>query len=1153
MLQWTSSSGATSYKVYRSNAEFGTYTLITTISSLSYTEAVTEGSWWYYIKAHNNDGDSGASNKKHVDVILSPVSELFTYILSVDIQAGKDYTGEGNINNLEDLISIDENKYEIEGVWDSSLNAYSVEVNFLFGADLSNFPLDYYDLFLFLEIDPLNIQGASLQFQGYSSYSWNTIHSISDSGVSLSRHFLARTTKFRIIGSTNAQQGTSVVKIDQMRIVIAHDGNIGTSLEINNCITDYELLHKNPASNYVEDGSWWEDSDENVIGTYDTDLVFWGAASALAESQVRLFIELPEQGTVTGFRRADIVSRYFYQSSCMSMRGSPPYTGYSYAYIKNLDSGTWQYKRSHGYSGALVEVEDSWTIGGTNLDNSFIDYNSIRDAYFFDLRFYTYAWINWWAFAIQFAGAEHYIDEIDCSLEVEGYGFENRDYPEFIEINRITDYKFQINPIGNYFSSSIDSVEFLVQDDLYYSGWSGINEIDGIWNLELDRYDYNNGSYNLWIRARDENGFSTYDCYSLEIRNQDSPLYWEGPIGGDTIIFNCTTIETSDAIFDMYVYIDEDYFDEEIKLYIDNGFGERVDRTPPGGLVNGKNTVNLEPYSHSINGNIIAIIESTDIFGITQSDSRNFIFRKMISAEVIEYDRGVEFIGNQLYAIIYDPNGDRSWASLALTETHSFLFELDLSTSAGIKYEPKEFEVVGYHFSLNVERNENLIRIDTQTIDTSAITSTTTWDATTTSTGPGRGDTYWGEAIYMPYYTRATKAEFFGAEGAYEYINPTLHYGLNFTGEIIGGPNEVPSEWLAQNYVLQAEENGGVFPESADITWSSPIDGGLGIYTVFGGGRDLVHSHSEKQVTDFNEKSAAIDIHCGPILGPVRLNIGFKFKWHNRSETTETITRRYHMEDFDYYDDVEKGDMITNRIGIDNRFGTYIFETISDACFTSDPWEYNTNDWRPPLIGMPDIELDSNNDGVAPCADDTPIVIVDIEDESGIQSAYIKYSIDGGFVWNTAPLIEYPSIPGTWEGNIPSYPKGTNVLWFIEAIDLFENKMNRTDGWGDPFSYMVLNKGPQITLLTPGDATSHYDFVSITWSAEDLDNDNLIFTLSYTTDGVTKHLIESDLTGFSYDWDISTLGSIDVLIIIEVNDGTDSDEDRNEYLVYLNP
>ena len=71
-LTWTSSYGALSYKVYRSDAEFGTYTLIATTSSLSYTDTTTYGPWWYYIRAHNNNGDSALSNRVVVAVLSSP-------------------------------------------------------------------------------------------------------------------------------------------------------------------------------------------------------------------------------------------------------------------------------------------------------------------------------------------------------------------------------------------------------------------------------------------------------------------------------------------------------------------------------------------------------------------------------------------------------------------------------------------------------------------------------------------------------------------------------------------------------------------------------------------------------------------------------------------------------------------------------------------------------------------------------------------------------------------------------------------------------------------------------------------------------------------------------------------------------------------------
>ena len=70
-LYWSSSYGATSYKVYRSDAEFGTYTLRVTTSSLSYTDTTTDGTWWYYVRAYNSNGYR-PSSKVSVEVYLPP-------------------------------------------------------------------------------------------------------------------------------------------------------------------------------------------------------------------------------------------------------------------------------------------------------------------------------------------------------------------------------------------------------------------------------------------------------------------------------------------------------------------------------------------------------------------------------------------------------------------------------------------------------------------------------------------------------------------------------------------------------------------------------------------------------------------------------------------------------------------------------------------------------------------------------------------------------------------------------------------------------------------------------------------------------------------------------------------------------------------------
>ena len=67
---------------------------------------------------------------------------------------------------------------------------------------------------------------------------------------------------------------------------------------------------------------------------------------------------------------------------------------------------------------------------------------------YFDLYFKTYAWIDWWLNSVQYAYAMHLIDEIDCSIDVKGYGFDDYDYPD-MTVDRITDYYFEINTNGS--------------------------------------------------------------------------------------------------------------------------------------------------------------------------------------------------------------------------------------------------------------------------------------------------------------------------------------------------------------------------------------------------------------------------------------------------------------------------------------------------------------------------------------------------------------------------------------------------------------------------------------------------------------------------------------------------------------------------------
>ena len=77
-LSWNASSGATSYKVYRSTTSGGPYTAIATNATTSYTNTgLANGTTYYYVvTAVNSSGESGYSNQASATTIPAPPTGL---------------------------------------------------------------------------------------------------------------------------------------------------------------------------------------------------------------------------------------------------------------------------------------------------------------------------------------------------------------------------------------------------------------------------------------------------------------------------------------------------------------------------------------------------------------------------------------------------------------------------------------------------------------------------------------------------------------------------------------------------------------------------------------------------------------------------------------------------------------------------------------------------------------------------------------------------------------------------------------------------------------------------------------------------------------------------------------------------------------------
>ncbi len=91
MLTWNAVSGATSYKVYRATSQNGTYSLLGTVTTNSYTNTGAKAgtTYWYKVKAVNSAGESAYSNVVSGQVKSTGQTTVTTLTLGHSSTSGK--------------------------------------------------------------------------------------------------------------------------------------------------------------------------------------------------------------------------------------------------------------------------------------------------------------------------------------------------------------------------------------------------------------------------------------------------------------------------------------------------------------------------------------------------------------------------------------------------------------------------------------------------------------------------------------------------------------------------------------------------------------------------------------------------------------------------------------------------------------------------------------------------------------------------------------------------------------------------------------------------------------------------------------------------------------------------------------------------------
>ena len=399
--------------------------------------------------------------------------------------------------------------------------------------------------------------------------------------------------------------------------------------------------------------------------------------------------------------------------------------------------------------------------------------------------------------------------------------------------------------------------------------------------------------------------------------------------------------------------------------------------------------------------------------------------------------------------------------------------------------------------------------------------------------GPGYGDRYWGESSAVVWELNATRTTYYNT--TVEYSEPKWWYGILRDAEVFLNHLNAPAKWRAENPYYNNYQN---------VDWLSPL--------AVDGGAPYTQTHV---VSETESVSRTVEIGfsveaCVKIPGlTTTVNFELGFKVHGDTTTTNEITTSYTIEDD------ESIDHITNDVGIDNTFGTYIFRPLPAYSNTSSPHEYNTTDHIAPVVALPTIDLDSSGDGFYPCVDDSPLVTIDIDDEGELQLAQINYTIDNGVTWDYVILTEQPGNIGTYYASLPNQAHGTTVKWFVEVWDEEGNKATRKDEYGNLFTYTIANREPSVTIVTPNGGESLDNIVEIMWSSSDADNDDLTYTVGYNIDNEGWHILEEDVTGTSYLWNVTGFGyESSVMVKVVANDGYGgSDEDESDFSFEINP
>jgi hypothetical protein len=530
-------------------------------------------------------------------------------------------------------------------------------------------------------------------------------------------------------------------------------------------------------------------------------------------------------------------------------------------------------------------------------------------------------------------------------------------------------------------------------------------------------------------------------------------------------------------------------------------------------------------YDGTINGAVTATLKGYSSSVVAIERSRSFTFKKVISYESDDTPiaSGMETIGKKLYSILYDPNGDLSYSAWEETSVMSILVGSELSMTVGVELSVEEdFVLFGGGASFGIEvtaeagfewRYEITNFVEIHSVDVE--------NGPAELSGPGRGDVYWGETWEIPWHLYVQNKTYW--DGTKDYFDETIKYGIQRSATAVLTESDAPEEWKNQSLVYLG------YP-TEHTTWLDTdhhVSGGIG--SAISVSEEIVTTTTQSHSVTLGI-SSSLSFEIWGVDTEISLDLSTKVS--KETSLGHSVKKTYNIGDDD------DGDDLYHKIGYDKRFGTYVFATNAGTN-TSNPHEYDTINYVAPTVDDHSIVFDTSGDSIGPCENDAPEITAEISDDGEVIEASLYYSNNSGADWYSSLMVQSVIDDADWIGSIPSHEHGTEILWFIVPEDNYGLISEYKDPFDDPYSYIVINRNPIVTVTNPvGGENYTVDAISITWVGSDPDDDSLTYDVSYNIDNEGWHLLAENLITSTYLWDISGIDYAEsVLVKVVADDG----------------